>query len=169
VRVDDGIGVILGISVFVIVGAGTVLVGRDVAVGGGVVVFDGVIDGVQVIVGVKVGKGVAEGKGVAVGSGVAVGGGGGVGVQVTVGVEDGVQEMIGLGTASRRSWQPLAKSMITPKSLLTTPGSAPPPAQSLSKSIAQVYELPLLNGTEPLQLVGDDESNTPSPFPPRWK
>ncbi len=102
---------------------------------GGVVVLDGVIDGVQVIVGVKVGNGVAEGNGVAVGSGVLVGGGGGVGVQVTVGVEDGVQEMIGLGTASRRSWQPLAKSMITPKSLLTTPGNGPPPAQSLSKSI----------------------------------
>jgi hypothetical protein len=139
VNVFDGRGVTLGTEVFVLVGAGTVLVGNDVAVGKGVVVGDGVIEGVQVTVGVKVGSGVGEGNGVAVGSGVFVGGGGGVGVQVTVGVADGVQEMIGLGTASRRSWQPLSKSMITPKSLLTTSGdSGPPPAQSLSKSILQV-------------------------------
>ena len=137
-NVKDGTGVRLGIRVLVIVGGGTVLVGKDVVVGGGVVVGDGVMEGVQVMVGVKVGSGVAVGNGVLEGSGVLVGGGGGVGVQVTVGVEDGVQEMIGLGTASRRSWQPLAKSMITPKSLLTTSVSDPPPAQSLSKSISQV-------------------------------
>ena len=45
-----------------------------------------------------------------------------VGDPVLVGVSVGVQDMIGLGTGSRRSWQPLAKSMITPKSLLSHPG-----------------------------------------------
>ena len=115
-----------------------------------------------------VGNGVFEGVGVLVGSGVFVGGGGGVGVQVTVGVADGVQELIGLGTASRRSWQPLAKSMITPKSLLTTSVRGPPKAQSRSKSISQVYELPASKGTDPPQLVGEDESILPSPLIPRW-
>ncbi len=152
------------------VGLGTgVLVGNGVDVGTGVVVGDGVIDGVQVIVGVKVGSGVSEGVGVLVGSEVLVGGGGGVGVQVTVGVEDGVQDAIGRATASRRSWQPFAKSMITPKSLLTTSESVAPPAQSRSKSIRQIYELPALKADAPPQLVGEDESNTPSPLPPRWK
>ena len=102
------------------------------------------------------------------GNGVLVGGGGGVGVQVTVGVAEGVQEMIGLGIASRRNWQPLAKSMITPKSLLTTSGDKdPPPAQSRSKSISQVYELPALKGRAPPQFVGDDESKTASLLIPR--
>ncbi len=162
VKVDEGIGVIVGVPVLVAVGVIGVFVGCDVLDGIGVSVAVGVFVGVLEGVNVKVGSGVL------VGSGVSVGGGGGVGVQVLVGVEDGVQDMIGLATGSRRSWQPLAKSMITPKSSLTTSDKGPPAAQSRSKSISQVYELPALKGTDPPQLVGEDESKTPSPFPPRW-
>ncbi len=98
----------------------------------------GVIDGVQDGVNVKDGSGVNDGVLVKVGRGVLVGGGGGEGVQVTVGVAEGVQEMIGRTTGFLTSWQPLAKSMTTPKSLETTPVRGLPAAQSRSKSMAQV-------------------------------
>ena len=62
----------------------------------------------------------------------------GVGEPVLVGVSVGVQIVITLGTGSRRSWQPLAKSMVTPKSLLSKPVNGPPPPQSPSKSTDQV-------------------------------
>ena len=86
----------------------------------------------------RVGGSVLVGGGVLVGTEVSVGGGIGVGVPVTVGVGVGVQVIMGLGIAGRESWQPLSKSMITPKSLLTTPGRDPPHAQSPSNSILQV-------------------------------
>ena len=160
----------LGIGVLVRVGGATVMVGIEVLVAIGVMVLVGVIEGVQDAVNVKDGSGVDVRVRVAVGGDVLVGGGGGVGVQVVVGVAEGVQEMIGRGTGFLTSWQPLAKSMITPKSLDTTPFSGPPPAQSPSKSIAQVLVLPLLKGSEPpIQLVGELISVTKSPFPPRWK
>ena len=160
----------LGIGVLVRVGGATVMVGIEVLVAIGVLVLVGVIDGVQDGVKVKDGSGVKVAVLVSVGGKVLVGGGGGVGVQVTVGVAEGVQELIGRGTGFLTNWQPLAKSMITPKSLLTTPESGPPAAQSLSKSIAQLYVLPLLNGKDPpIQLVGELVSVTKSPFPPRWK
>ncbi len=181
VRVDVGIGVIVGVDVFVPVGVIVgVLEGVNVNVGSGVfegvcvivgvdvLVAVGVIVGIDVLVAVSVILGVMEGVGVNVGSGVFEGVGVAVGVRVMVGVLVGVQDIITLGTASRRSWQPLSKSIITPKSLLTTPVSTPPPAQSKSKSITQGFELPLLNGRDPLQLVGESESITPSPFTPKW-
>jgi len=163
--------VIVGTNVFVAVGAIVginVLVAVGVLVGVDVLVAVGVIVGIDVLVAVSVIVGVLEGVGVNVGSGVFEGVGVAVGVRVMVGVLVGVQDTITLGTASRRSWQPLSKSIITPKSSLTTPVSTPPPAQSKSKSIAQGYELPLLNGRDPLQLVGESESITPSPFTPKW-
>lgn len=168
VLVFVGGGVTLGTNVLVLVGTGTVLVGSAVADGTRVFVAVGVLVGVLVMLGVALGGGVSEGVNDAVGSGVAVGGGGGVGVPVTVGVEEGVQEMIGRGTGLRTNWQPLAKSMVTPKSLLTTSGRAPPPAQSLSKSICQVFEVPASNGSDPDQIVGEELSKMKSPFPPRW-
>ena len=152
VLVSGGIGVQLGIVVFVFVGTGTVFVSDGVMVGTSVSVVVGAMVGVQVSVGVKLGSSVAVGVG---GSDVADAGGGGIGVQVVDGV------------GSRRSWQPLAKSMITPKSLLSTPVSGPPPPQSELKSMDQLFELPALNGNEPpVQLVGELSSVAP-PTPSR--
>ena len=169
VLVSDGIGVQLGMGVNVLVGTGTVLVLVGVMVGTNVSVAVGVMEGVQVLVGVKLGSGVAVGEDVLVGGDVADGGGGGVGVQVVVGVGDGVQVITPRGMASRRSWHPLAKSMITPKSLLITPVRGPPPPQSPLKSIDQLYELPALNGRDPpVQLVGELSSKAP-PTPSKWK
>ncbi len=134
----DGIGVLLGINVFVAEGIIGVLVGSGVVDAVDVSVGVGVIDGVKEGVNVRVGRGVLDGVGVLDGIGVSVGGGMGVGVKVEVGVGDGVQEVKTLGTAFRLNWQPLAKSMITPKSEFITPVSDPPPPQSPSKSISQL-------------------------------
>jgi len=162
-----GMGVTLGIGVSL--GTG-VLVGNEVLVAATVFVGTGVFVGVNDGVKVNEGSGVAVGRGVLLGIRVLVGGGGGEGVQVVVGVSVGVQVMIVLGTAFLRSWQPLLKSIMIPKSLLTTPGRNPPKAQSSSKSMESVYELPLLKGrVPPIQLVGESKSFTKSLFPPRWK
>ena len=105
-----------------------------VEVSAGIGVFDGVKEGVNV----SVGRGVLDAVWVAVGGGEVFVGGTGEGVGVVVGVGVGVQEFITLGTAFRLSWHPLAKSIMTPKSLLIMPLSDPPPPQSLSKSKAQL-------------------------------
>ena len=100
----------------------------------GIGVFDGVKEGVNV----NVGGGVFDAVCVIVGGGEVFVGGIGEGVGVEVGVGVGVQVTIGLAMAFRRSWQLLVKSIMTPKSLFTTPGNGKLPPQFSSKSKAQL-------------------------------
>lgn len=108
--------------------------GDAVEVSGGIGVFDGVDEGVNV----SVGGGVFDAVCVTVGGGEVFVGGIGEGVGVVVGVGVGVQVITGPAFAFRLSWQPLVKSIITPKSLFTTPGKGKLPPQSPSKSNAQL-------------------------------
>jgi hypothetical protein len=115
-----------------------------------------VIVGEGVLVGVRVGRGVLLGKGVLLGGKVLVGGGGGEAVNVLVGVGVTVKVLTALGTALRIILQPLSNKARTPKSLLTTPVSGPPPPQSLSKSISQRYLIPASKGTVPVQILEEE-------------